>query len=76
MCKNKTKLPLFLITFGVLSFSVGLNISYYNAIIKLYKQNIKLNNIFDILMKEIEHQEMLKENNDTKLIKYHAKIKI
>lgn len=68
MCKNKTKFPLFLITFGVLSFSVGLNISYYNAMLKLHKENIRLNNIFDTLMKEIEHQEILQENKDARLI--------
>ena len=44
--------------------------------IKLKRQNIKLNNIFDAIMKEIEHQEILKEDKDAKLIKYHTKVKI
>lgn len=68
MCKNIAKFPFILIISGILSFSIGLNISYYNAMIKLKQQNIKLNNIFDAIMKEIEHQEILQENKDTKLI--------
>jgi sulfite exporter TauE/SafE len=68
MFENKIKFPLFLIISGVLLFSIGLNISYYNTILKLHKQKNKLNNIFDNLMKEIERQEILQENKDVRLI--------
>lgn len=61
-------LPYLLILSGLLSFSIGLNISYYDAMLKLRKENIKLNDIFDVLMKEIEHQEILQEKNDVRFI--------
>jgi hypothetical protein len=68
MLKNKN-IPYLLIVFGCLSFSIGLNITYYNELLKTKKENKLLNHIFDVLIKEIEHQEILqKEARDAQFI--------